>query len=149
TTAMVAIQSGERPDPSSRGDCNDLDRRRLLGAASTFAASTMLPIALPSLAMSQTTTSSPESVTAIDTLLDPDQTMVHRAIAANTRLRRSFPEGFALDETHRPHISMLQRYVRTADLGKVYDAVGKILADEHPAAWTLTAYKYYFLPWKN
>jgi 2'-5' RNA ligase len=100
--------------------------------------------------MSQTTNaSSTEPLTAIDTLLDPDQTMVQRAIAANTRLRQSFPEGFALDETHRPHISMLQRYVRTSDLDKVYGAVAKILADERPATWKLTGYKYYFLPWKD
>jgi hypothetical protein len=39
--------------------------------------------------------------------------------------------------------------VKTADLDKVYEAVGKVLADERPASWKLTAYKYYFLPWKN
>src|SRR5262249_52899381 len=90
-----------------------------------------------------------EPLTAIDTLLDPDQTMVQKAIAANARLRQNFPKGFALDETHQPHISTLQRYVKTADLDKVYEAVGKVLADERPASWKLTAYKYYFLPWKN
>ena len=110
----------------------------------------ILPIALPRSAMSQTpNASSSEPLTAIDILLDPDQTMVQKAIAANTRLRQSYPEGFALDETHQPHISMLQRYVRTSDLDKVYEAVAKILADEHPATWKLTAYKYYFIPWKD
>lgn len=89
------------------------------------------------------------TLTAIDTLLDPDQTMVQKAIVANTRLRQSFPKGFVLDETHQPHVSMLQRYVRTSDLDKVYGAVAKILADERPASWKLTAYKYYFIPWKN
>ncbi|MGO4841251.1 hypothetical protein AB4144_54245, partial [Rhizobiaceae sp. 2RAB30] len=58
----------------------------------------------------------PGSVTAVDILLDPDATMIQHAQAANERLRKSFPEGFALDETHQPHISVLQRYVRTADL---------------------------------
>ncbi|CAB3806381.1 hypothetical protein LMG28138_05797 [Pararobbsia alpina] len=55
-------------------------------------------------------------VTAIDILLEPDATMMKNAEAANARLRKSFPNGFALDETHQPHISCLQRYVRTADL---------------------------------
>ena len=106
----------------------------------------VLATALPRSAASK---ASPEPLTAIDTLLDPDQTMVQKAIAANAMLRQSFPKGFALDETHQPHISTLQRYVRTADLDNVYGAVDKILADEHPASWKLTAFKYYFIPWKN
>src|SRR5262245_10637623 len=124
----------------------ELDRRSLLGSVSTIAASMVLARALPRSAASQT---SREPLTAIDTLLDPDQTMVQKAIAANARLRESFPKGFALDETHHPHISTLQRYVKTSDLDKVYGAVGKILADERPASWKLTAYKYYFIPWKS
>jgi hypothetical protein len=89
------------------------------------------------------------SVTAIDTLLDPDATMIRHAAAANARLRKSFPEGFALGKEHRPHISVLQRYVKTQDLNKYYDAVGKVLAGEKPTTWKLKAYKYYYLPWKN
>jgi hypothetical protein len=46
------------------------------------------------------------------------------AEAANALLRKVFPTGYALDATHRPHITMLQRFVRTADLDKVYAAVG-------------------------
>ncbi len=76
------------------------------------------------------TAAEPENaVTAIDILLEPDATMIKKAEAANERLRKSFPKGFALDETHRPHISCLQRYVKTADLDKVYEAVGKVLAE--------------------
>src|SRR5262245_20704932 len=88
-------------------------------------------------------------VTAIDILLDPDATMVKHAEAANARLRKEFPKGFVLDKTHHPHISVLQRYVKTADLPKVYAAVGKVLATEKPATWKLKAYKYYYLPWKE
>lgn len=55
-------------------------------------------------------------VTAIDIALEPDATMVQHAMAANARLRESFPEGFALDNTHHPHISILQQFVRTDDL---------------------------------
>jgi hypothetical protein len=88
-------------------------------------------------------------VTAIDILLEPDATMLKNAAAANARLRKSFPESFALDETHQPHISCLQRYVKTEDLDEVYAAVDKILAEERPSDWSLKAYKYYYLPWKN
>ena len=91
----------------------------------------------------------PGSVTAIDTLLDPDATMIQHAVAANERLRKSFPKGFALGKDHQPHISVLQRYVKTQDLNKVYDAVGKVLAGEKPTTWKLKAYKYYYIPWKN
>jgi hypothetical protein len=89
------------------------------------------------------------AVTAIDILLDPDATMIQQAQAANERMRKNFPEGFVLDATHQPHISCLQRYVRTADLEKVYAAVAKVLATEKPATWKLTAYKYYYIPWKE
>jgi hypothetical protein len=91
----------------------------------------------------------PNPVTAIDILLEPDATMVKNAQAANERLLKEFPKGFALDKMHQPHISCLQRYVKTADLDKVYEAVGKVLAEEKPSAWKLKAHKYYYLPWKD
>src|SRR5262245_63724326 len=91
----------------------------------------------------------PNPVTAIDILLEPDATMVKHAEAANARLRKDFPKGSALDKTHHPHISCLQRYVRTADLDKVYEAVAKVLTEEKPTTWKLTAYKYYYIPWKE
>jgi len=89
----------------------------------------------------------PNPVTAIDILLEPDATMVKHAQAANERLLKEFPKGFALGKTHQPHISCLQRYVRTADLDKVYAAVGKVLAEEKPTAWKLKAYKYDYVVW--
>jgi len=62
-------------------------------------------------------------LTAIDILINPDDATLERARDLNARMRESVPTGFALDATHQPHITTLQRYVRTADLGKVYDAV--------------------------
>src|SRR5262245_26426392 len=82
-------------------------------------------------------TGGPSPVTAIDIVLEPDATMVRHAEAANERLRKEFPKGFALDATHHPHVSTLQRYVRTADLNKVYEAVSKVLAQERPNTWKL------------
>jgi len=89
------------------------------------------------------------AVMAIDTLLEPDETMIKEAVAANERLLKVFPKGFALGTTHAPHISTLQRYVKTADLDKVYEAVGKVLAEDKPTGWKLKAYKYYYIPWKD
>ena len=85
-------------------------------------------------------------VTAIDIALEPDATMVQHAMAANARLRKSFPKGFALDETHHPHISMLQQFVRTDELDKVFAAASAVIAKEKPTAWTLKAFKYYYIP---
>jgi len=85
-------------------------------------------------------------VTAIDVLLEPDATMLKHAAAANARLLEVFPRGFALDEAHRPHITTLQRFVRTADLDKVYAAVGKALEGEKITGWKLKAFKYYYIP---
>jgi hypothetical protein len=85
-------------------------------------------------------------VTAVDIALEPDATMIQHATDANARLLKSFPKGFALDETHHPHVSMLQQFVRTDDLDKVFAAANAVLVKEKPAAWTLKAFKYYFIP---
>jgi hypothetical protein len=88
-------------------------------------------------------------VTAIDILLDPDASMLQHAQAANARLLKAFPKGYALDAAHQPHISCLQRYVKTAALENVFAAVNDVLATDHPATWKLTAFKYYYIPWKG
>jgi hypothetical protein len=64
-------------------------------------------------------------LTAIDVLINPDDAMIARAKSLNARLLTSIPPpaGFALDENHQPHVTTLQRYVRTADLDRVFDAV--------------------------
>jgi hypothetical protein len=85
-------------------------------------------------------------VTAIDIALEPDATMIQHATAANARLLKSFPEGFSLDDTHHPHISMLQQFVRTDDLDKVYAAAQAVFDKESPKSWTLKAFKYYYIP---
>jgi hypothetical protein len=84
------------------------------------------------------------SVTAIDILLEPDVTMLKHAEANNARLLKVYPKGFALDATHRPHITMLQCFVRTADLDKVYAAEEKVFAGVK--AIKLDAFKLYYMP---
>src|SRR6266702_4162705 len=78
-------------------------------------------------------------VTAIDVALEPDATMIQRAQGDNARLLKAFPKGFALDATHNPHVTMLQQFVRTADLDKVYAAANKVLASEKQTTWKLKA----------
>jgi 2'-5' RNA ligase len=87
-----------------------------------------------------------DPVTAIDILLEPDATMVQHAHADNARLLNAYPKGFALDATHQPHLTLVQQFVRTADLDKVYAAANQVLAKAKPASWNLRAFKYYYIP---
>jgi phosphoglycolate phosphatase-like HAD superfamily hydrolase len=88
-------------------------------------------------------------VTAIDILLEPDATMLSHAEANNARLLKVYPQGFALDAAHRPHITLVQRFVRTADLDKVYAAAGKVFTSANVTGMKLEAFKYYYAPGKN
>src|SRR5947209_302119 len=91
----------------------------------------------------------PNPITAIDILLVPDATMIQHATATNERLRKVFPKGFALDAEHRPHITLVQRFVLTENLDKVYAAVGKVFASTNVTGLKLEAFKYYYIPDKD
>jgi hypothetical protein len=86
------------------------------------------------------------SVTAIDILMEPDGTMIGRSNAVNARLLGVFPKGYSLNETHRPHLTTVQQFVRTAHLDEIYDAAGRIIATADPKVWKLQAFKYYYFP---
>lgn len=85
-------------------------------------------------------------VTAIDIALEPDTVMMSRAFADNAALRENFPQGFALDATHHAHVTLLQCFVRTADLPSIYAATETVFAKESYTDWKLTAFKYYYVP---
>ncbi len=112
-----------------------------------FFAAALCGIALliPTRVLAQNDTRTAE-VTAIDILLEPDQGMLDRANSANARLRADYPQGFALDDLHAPHVTVLQRFVRTSDLDRVCAAVAELLKDENPASWELKATGYYDVP---
>src|SRR6266852_8087098 len=91
----------------------------------------------------------PEAITAIDILLLPDATMLQHAQATNDRLRKAYPKGFALDASHHPHVTLVQRFVLTENLDKVYAAVGKVFANANVTGLKLEAVKYYYMPDKD
>jgi hypothetical protein len=66
-------------------------------------------------------------VTAIDILVEPDRAALDRASAENAVMRAEYADGFALDALHKPHVTLLQRYVRTADLDGVLAAVEALI----------------------
>ena len=85
-------------------------------------------------------------ITAIDILLEPDATMLRHAQANNARLLKAFPKGFELDEAHRPHITLIQRFIRTEALDQVYGAAEKVLVAANVTHMQLEAFKYYYTP---
>lgn len=87
----------------------------------------------------------PSNVTAIDILLDPDATMIQHATAANAQLLKSYPKGFTLGGVHAPHVTMLQRFVKTADLPKVYAAADRVITKANPTSFKLTAFRYDYI----
>jgi hypothetical protein len=92
-------------------------------------------------------TENPRSpITAIDILLEPDATMQDHAQTNNARLLKVFPQGYTLDEAHRPHITLIQRFVRTADLDKTHAASENVLAGADITRMQLEAFKYYYVP---
>jgi hypothetical protein len=97
-------------------------------------------------AQSASSSANQTAITAIDILLEPDITMLKHAEANNARLLKVYPKGFALDAAHRPHITMLQCFVRTADLDQVYAAAGKEFASFNVNAMKLDAFKFYYAP---
>ena len=87
------------------------------------------------------------AVIAIDVLIEPGATLQATAKSLNALLRKDYPRGFALDESHVPHLSLLHRFVRVSDLPKVFAAVEKVLAQELPLQWQLTADGLESAPW--
>lgn len=87
-----------------------------------------------------------DTLVAIDIAIEPDAAMVQRSLADNATLLKNFPQGYTLDNTHHAHVSMLQRFVRDADLDNVYAAIAGAVAAENPSTWKLKAYKYYYIP---
>jgi hypothetical protein len=75
-------------------------------------------------------------LTAVDILIEPDAAAIKRAREMNRRMLQSVPDGITLNAAHRPHITMLQRYLITADLEQAYTAIERAVADTDPAALT-------------
>jgi 2'-5' RNA ligase superfamily len=87
-----------------------------------------------------------DKLVAIDVLLKPDQRMLTAADEWNKRLREQMPQGFSLDETHRPHITLLQHYIAEKDLDAVVAVVKSLAATANLEKTKLTAKGLYHIP---
>jgi hypothetical protein len=83
---------------------------------------------------------------AVGVVLEPGEAMVVRATEVNARLRRGYPDGFALDDAHRPHLTVIQAYIAADQIDEAFAAVDTIVAREPLASWLLAATGYYYIP---
>jgi hypothetical protein len=65
-------------------------------------------------------------LTAVDILIQPDAGPSKSAREVNRRMPLSIPAGITLDDTHLPHITMLQRYPITANLDHASAAIAAV-----------------------
>jgi hypothetical protein len=86
------------------------------------------------------------SIIAVDILLEPDGRMMAHAESNNARLRQVFPDGFALDAEHRPHITLLQCFVAAKDLEALSDATGDVIRIAKVTSMELQAVRYGYTP---
>lgn len=84
---------------------------------------------------------------AIDVLVKPGPRMVAEAREWNEKMREQSPTGFALDERHVPHITLIQRFIARSDLPKVLTAVDKVKSDFDLGSLKLTATGLYHIRW--
>jgi len=106
-------------------------------------------IALPVAGQQQTARAAGDEIIAIDVLLQPDQTMISKASAINARLRADYKDGYSLDATHSPHVTLVQRYVRARDFDAVTAAITKLLATERPTELELKASRVLYQMWNG
>jgi 2'-5' RNA ligase len=83
---------------------------------------------------------------AIDVLLQPDGKMLEEAADWNARMREQSPEGFAFDEEHAPHITLIQRFIAESDLDSVLAAVDRVKSTFDMATMRMTASGLYHIP---
>jgi hypothetical protein len=132
---LVSKEASVRRHSYPKSECDDLDTN--LNAFNIQLSEAMSKPVSKSHAQAED-----HAVTAIDIALNPGATMVRRAEKANAELLNNYPEGFKLDASHHPHITIVQRFVNSADLEKVYDATNRVLIKEKPAKWKLKAIKF-------
>jgi 2'-5' RNA ligase superfamily len=85
-------------------------------------------------------------IIAVDILLEPDARMLAAAQNNNARLRAVFPDSFALDAEHRPHITLLQCFVATQDLAALSHAMAAVVRSARVARMALQAVRYGYTP---
>ena len=82
---------------------------------------------------------------AVNVLMDPDAGTIEQARALNDRLRSDFPQGFALDSNHTPHVTLVQCFIDREKLAEAAHVVSGVLQAAGPVNWQSKATGLYAL----
>ena len=82
---------------------------------------------------------------AVNVLMDPDAGTIEQARALNDRLRSDFPQGFALDSNHTPHVTLVQCFIDRETLAEAAQVVSGALQAAGPVNWQSKATGLYAL----
>ena len=88
-----------------------------------------------------------EKILAIDILLDPDQVMLDKSKFYNDRMRENYPEGFALDASHQPHITVIQAFIKESALEDIKESISIMIDSMDLAERDLVANGLYYMPY--
>lgn len=94
-------------------------------------------------------TSVNDEILAIDILLDPDTTMLNYSAVYNKRLKQNYSEGFELDESHRPHITLIQAFVKKSNLTSIENVLRQLIKESSLSNLELTANGLYYIPFED
>jgi len=82
------------------------------------------------------------TVIAIDILLEPDTTMINRAKSVNALLRQNYPQGYSLDASHSPHITLIQRFIHAGAMDSLVAGINRMAASQSLSQMQLSAVGY-------
>lgn len=111
----------------------------------------LLIVTLLGLFITQTGTASmpKDSIIAINIALVPEANMTNYAKNINQELRKIYPQGFELNDSHHPHITLLQQYVKKDDLENIYRDLSGILTTTTTEKWIFNSDKFSIHPINN
>ncbi|MBI4426027.1 MAG: 2'-5' RNA ligase family protein [Candidatus Kerfeldbacteria bacterium] len=75
---------------------------------------------------------------AIDVVLLPPEDVMAKCRELNARLWEETKQGFRFDDTHLPHITLVQQYIRSADQPAVMTAITSIANNTRPITFDIT-----------
>ena len=79
-----------------------------------------------------------QNLMAIDIALLLPEAANERAKAANAALLAARPEGFRFDESHLPHITLVQQFIRRANISALIERIDPILRGASPLRLRVT-----------
>ena len=82
-------------------------------------------------------------LTALDLVIFPSESIeTDLALPINEQIVNNCPkEGFKFDDTHLPHITVLQLYVKSDQIDQIVASLSKLCEDTKPLNLTIARYE--------